>query len=156
MHNILRLCKKQENIHILCRGVFMLNDEIFRLIRFEKNNQKLLAQKLAKLGYKMTQSTLSRKLKEMNIKKINGRYTYVEPELKKIKRMELVEPNLFVIRTMPGHAGAIAGQIDKFIDEGNCQEFVGTIAGDDTIFLAVSSYKSDAWIIAKLRQFLTF
>ena len=54
--------------------------------------------------------------------------------------------NLVVVRTAPGHASAVA----RAIDLAGVNEVVGTIAGDDTIFVATNSDEADARSLAEM------
>ena len=111
--------------------------------------QQQLLQALAERGVKTTQATLSRDIKDMRLVKElgpNGTYRYVAPHndtdnteerLKKIFRESIVSydvaQNLFIIRTLPGLANGACSAIDAMHVEG----LVGTLAGDDTAFLAM-------------------
>lgn len=98
-------------------------------------------------GFDMTQATLSRDLKEMQIAKVphpaKG-YVYVFPEGEtKIREQNQINfladgfrdlrfsGNLAVLRTQPGYASSFAAVIDK----ANSWEILGTVAGDDTILI---------------------
>lgn len=124
--------------------------EILKIIAerdIETQNQLLEA--LAERGLKSTQATLSRDIKDMRLVKElgpNGTYRYVasrsesdnyEERLKKIFRESIVSydvaQNLFIIRTLPGLANGACSAIDAMHVEG----LVGTLAGDDTAFLAM-------------------
>ena len=111
----------------------------------EIGSQEELLQELAKEGFRLTQATLSRDLKQLKVAKaasMNGNYVYVLPNNTMYKRMteqhsagELLmhngfisiefSANLAVIKTRPGYASSLAYDI------------LGTIAGDDTIMLVV-------------------
>lgn len=112
--------------------------------------QHQLMQALAERGIKSTQATLSRDIKDMRlIKELgpNGNYRYVQaakPEqddsserLRKILKESLVSfdlaQNLLVIKTLPGLAPAACSAIDGM----HIENLVGTLAGDDTAFLAM-------------------
>lgn len=118
----------------------MLNDDIIKIIEHGIDEQQVLLEKLIGLGYKLTQSSISRKLKQMGIVKLGGKYQLPRHEANEIKSLKFIEPNLLVIRTSPGHASAIAAIIDeKLVGNPQYPEFVGTIAGDDTIFVATKN-----------------
>ena len=124
-------------------------NKILELIREEEiDTQERLVDRLNECGFKATQATVSRDIKELGLVKAarkGGRSFYVQaPEttpddqkyssiLKQtvtdIKRAE----NIIVIRTLSGCAGAAAEVIDRISPE--C--VVGTLAGDNTIFVAV-------------------
>lgn len=94
----------------------------------------LLAQ-LAAGGRELTQSTLSRRLKRLGVQKIQGHYRRVEGVPQAIPEVTLSEapPNLLVLRTAPGFAQALGLSLDADAFPGQ----MGTLAGDDTVFVAV-------------------
>ena len=117
--------------------------------------QHQLMEALAERGIKSTQATLSRDIKDMRlIKELgpNGNYRYVQaarPEqddssqrLRKILKESLVSfdiaQNLLVIKTLPGLAPAACSAIDGM----HIENLVGTLAGDDTAFLAMRDNES--------------
>ncbi|WP_276815672.1 arginine repressor [Segatella maculosa] len=119
----------------------------------ELGNQEEVLKALRKEGFKLTQATLSRDLKQLKVAKaasMNGKYVYVLPNETMYKRIHkplspgemMHNPgfisinfsgNMGVIKTRPGYASSIAYDID------NCDipEILGTIAGDDTIFIVI-------------------
>lgn len=108
---------------------------------------------LKKEGFNLTQATLSRDLKQLKVAKastLNGDYIYVLPNETMYKRVPKVSTvremmqvpgflsinfsgNMGVIKTRPGHASAIAWSIDR----GDLPPILGTIAGDDNIFIVI-------------------
>ena len=117
--------------------------------------QNQLMQELAARGVKSTQATLSRDIKDMRLVKAlgpSGNYRYVvaaktettdlDMRLKKILRESLVSydvaQNLLVIRTLPGLASAACSAFDSM----EIENLVGTLAGDDTAFLAMRDKES--------------
>lgn len=117
--------------------------------------QNQLMQELAARGVKSTQATLSRDIKDMRLVKElgpSGNYRYVvaakaettdlDMRLKKILRESLVSydvaQNLLVIRTLPGLASAACSAFDGM----EIENLVGTLAGDDTAFLAMRDKES--------------
>ena len=117
----------------------------------ELGSQEEVLQALAKEGFQLTQATLSRDLKQLKVAKaasMNGKYVYVLPNETMYKRVSsprsaremLLSPgfvsinfseNMVVIKTRPGYASSIAYNIDN----SDIPQILGTIAGDDTIFL---------------------
>lgn len=112
--------------------------------------QHQLLKALEERGVKSTQATLSRDIKEMRLVKElgpNGNYRYVatakiemddfDQRLKKIFRESVISydiaQNLLIIKTLPGLAPAACSAIDGMEIDG----LVGTLAGDDTAFLAL-------------------
>ena len=134
----------------------MLNDDIIHLIEEGINDQHELLRQLKILGHELTQSSISRKLKQLGITKLHGRYQRMELIRSKEKEISFVfvPPNLLVIRTFPGHAGVIASEIDQqLVDNTRYPEFVGSIAGDDTIFVAINIADKDSdFIIEKIKE----
>ena len=114
----------------------------------ETQNQLMAA--LAERGVKSTQATLSRDIRDMRLVKElapKGNYRYVaavkqdtpdlDQRLKKIFKESVVSydlaQNILVIKTLPGLANGACSALDGMDIEG----LVGTIAGDDTAFLAL-------------------
>ncbi|NLV86193.1 MAG: arginine repressor [Clostridiales bacterium] len=112
--------------------------------------QNQLIELLAEHGVKSTQATLSRDIKELRLVKelsTTGKYRYVaagrdeftdfDLRLKKIFRESVTSyacaQNIIVIKTMPGLASAACAALDGMEIDG----LVGTLAGDDTAFLAM-------------------
>ncbi|AKU25708.1 Arginine repressor [Geobacillus stearothermophilus] len=124
--------------HIKIREIIMNNDI---------ETQDELVDRLREAGFNVTQATVSRDIKEMQLVKVpmaNGRYKYSLPSdqrfnpLQKLKRA-LVDVfikldgtgNLLVLRTLPGNAHAIGVLLDNL----DWDEIVGTICGDDTCLI---------------------
>ena len=118
--------------------------------------QNQLLQALAARGVKSTQATLSRDIKDMRLVKElgpSGNYRYTaaaakpvdddfEQRLRKIFKESVVSydvaQNLFIIKTLPGLAPAACSAMDSMDVKG----LVGTLAGDDTAFLAMRDSES--------------
>ena len=116
-------------------------------------SQDELLAALQKEGFKLTQATLSRDLKQLKVAKaasMSGNYVYVLPNETMYKRVStpnsiremLKVPgfisinfsgNMGVIKTRPGYASSIAWNIDN----SDIPEIIGTIAGDDTMFVVI-------------------
>ena len=97
----------------------------------ELNDQHALLARLHAAGFSMTQSTLSRKLKLLGFEKRGGVYQLPEPSAR-VLVVRSVPPNLLVLKTEPGYAQALAAQLDRTPLPGQA----GTVAGDDTVFVA--------------------
>ncbi len=130
----------------------------------ELSNQEEVLKALEKEGFKLTQATLSRDMKQLKIAKaasMNGKYLYVLPNETMYRRVstpksarEMLQTpgfisihfsgNMGVIKTRPGYASSIAYNIDS----GVIPEILGTIAGDDTIFIVLEE-KVDCEHVAK-------
>lgn len=120
----------------------------------EISSQEALLIELDKAGFKLTQATLSRDLKQLKVVKAttaSGDYAYMLPGNQTYRRVSdshltMTESNragllsvkfsgnILVMHTLPGHASHIAYDIDN----AKIDEFIGTIAGDDTIFLVMA------------------
>ena len=126
--------------------------------RIRKNNietQEELADALNQAGYNVTQATVSRDIRELNLTKtsVDGKHQkYVIYQSADINLADKyvnvmrdgfismsVAQNLLVIKTVPGMASAVCAALDAM----DLEEVVGSIAGDDTIMVATSS-KEDA------------
>ena len=100
--------------------------------------QAELAELLQSKGYEATQSSVSRDLPALNIVKVDGIYRVPkiaagESALVEALDIEVCGANLLVLRTGPGTANLVAYTIDRVRPTG----VLGTIAGDDTVFVAV-------------------
>ena len=124
-------------------------------------------QALEKEGFKLTQATLSRDLKQLKVAKaagMNGKYVYVLPNDTMYKRFtrprtaaEMLQTsgflsisfsgNLGVIKTRPGYASSIAYNIDN----SDSPDILGTIAGDDTIFIVIKEGVSPENVVTELK-----
>jgi transcriptional regulator of arginine metabolism len=126
------------------------------------SNQEELAGRLASLGFSVTQATISRDLEQIGALKVrrNGLASYALPEtvrngagprLAAVFRdwVRSVEPagNLVVIRTPPGSAHLVGVALDN----SGLSEIVGTICGDDTIFVACRAAAEAEALSVKLR-----
>ena len=131
----------------------------------ETQNQMMDA--LRERGIKSTQATLSRDIKELRlIKELspNGGYRYVaaardelsdhEVRLRKIFRECIVSyacaQNLVVLHTLPGLAHAAGSALDGM----DIPELVGTVAGDDTAFLAMKNNEAAAAFCLEIEAML--
>ena len=117
-----------------------LDETILHLLdKHVLSDQDALRAMLSKQGHDLTQPTLSRHLKKLNIQKVEGRYRRVEVAHAALPSFSITEapPNLVVIRTEPGFANALAIKLDHMEIPG----LAGTIAGDDTIFIAVQGQR---------------
>ena len=114
-----------------------LDQAILRLIDERAvTDQAQFLSVLRERGFYLTQPTLSRHLKKLAVMKREGRYQRVDPSASEIPpyTLNLAPPNLMVLRTRPGHAQLIGYRLDAAHING----LVGTVAGDDTVFLATT------------------
>jgi transcriptional regulator of arginine metabolism len=115
-------------------------------------DQGELLVRLAEKGHDLTQSTLSRRLKRLAVHKSQGRYRRVDPSAQGLPGASITEvpPNLLVLRTAPGFAQVLGLSLDVDPVPGQ----MGTLAGDDTVFVAVlpermAEVKAHlAWVLA--------
>ena len=132
----------------------------------ELGRQEEVLQALEKEGFKLTQATLSRDLKQLKVAKaasMNGKYVYVLPNDTMYKRItkprsatEMLKSsgfisinfsgNMGVIKTRPGYASSIAYNIDN----NETPNISGTIAGDDTIFIVLKENASRDQVLDEL------
>ena len=127
--------------------------------------QQELTDALCRIGYDVTQATVSRDIKELRIvKRLNesGRYVYAQSGInsdsdmnerftiifeKSVVSIEYAVNNI-VVKTLSGMAQAAAAALDAM----DLPEVVGTIAGDDTIIMVVRSEESARRLVYKLRS----
>ena len=115
-------------------------------------SQSELASRLGEQGFKVTQASVSRDLTELGIVKIGGRYALPElpaPDASPfgIRTIDTSGDSLVVIKCASGLASAVAVRLDGE----ELRDVVGTIAGDDTIFVAVRDSHSQRAAVKKLR-----
>lgn len=119
----------------------------------ELSSQEEVLRALKTEGFQLTQATLSRDLKQLKVAKaasMNGKYVYILPNETMYKRVTTprkapemlqrsgyisvkISGQLAIVKTRPGYASAIAYDIDA----SDSDLILGTIAGDDTIFVAI-------------------
>jgi transcriptional regulator of arginine metabolism len=129
-------------------------------------SQEELLTALQREGFKLTQATLSRDLKQLKVAKaasMSGNYVYVLPNETMYKRVSTPQQikemmqvpgfvsinfsgNMGVIKTRPGYASSIAWNIDN----SDIPPILGTIAGDDTIFIVIKQGYSEREVIDAL------
>ncbi|MCL2547619.1 MAG: arginine repressor [Symbiobacteriaceae bacterium] len=130
--------------------------------------QSQLQQKLMEQGVQVTQATLSRDIKMMGIQKRFdefGEHRYFlseEPvasslsssKLSRLLRDSLVNlqaaQNLVVLKTIPGHAHAVASQFDAL----EWKDLVGSIAGDDTLLLITKTAEDAMDILGRVESIM--
>ncbi len=118
------------------------HDVIRDIIRDHKvKTQRDLADQLQAAGYDCTQATISRDIMDMGLVK-SREGCYVLPEEMRLQRMvsELVEEvhaacNMVVVKTFSGGAAGVSAALDR----ANLKGALGTVAGDNTIFLAAET-----------------
>jgi transcriptional regulator of arginine metabolism len=124
---------------------------ILNLIRAKNiSTQEELTTLLSEDGFSVTQSSVSRDLEQLGIIKINGFYALpqISEGIQKfgLLSLETTGETLIVAKCDSGLASAVAVKIDS----AKIAEIVGTIAGDDTIFIAVKDVKAQKATIKKI------
>ncbi|MCH5269301.1 MAG: arginine repressor [Lachnospiraceae bacterium] len=133
---------------------------------YDVETQEELAEYLKQAGYQVTQATVSRDIRELKLSKLpagNGRQKYVfvkqeeaQPLDKYIRVLREgfvsvdMAQNILVIKTVSGMAMAVAAAIDTM----KLKEIVGSIAGDDTIMMAVRTVEETKVLMEKIRSML--
>lgn len=129
--------------------------------------QEQLLTALKEYGFQCTQATISRDIKELQlIKELSsgGNYRYVvsdrkgrgehDERLQTIFRQGVISvavaQNLIVVKTMPGLAGAAGSALDHM----NIEHMVGTLAGDDTALLIMTSNQTAEEFCSEIRDML--
>ena len=140
-------------------------NEIVRLITSgDIETQEELASALRSLGYKVTQATVSRDIRELRLIKVpakGGGFKYAKPERHEIAVSERLariladslvnvdsSGNMIVVKTLSGSANVAAEALDNL----GWSEILGTIAGDNTIFIVLRNESDTAEITAKIRR----
>lgn len=123
---------------------------ILKLIGSEPiSRQDILASKLSKAGYSVTQASVSRDLEELGIRKVDGLYARVRSGASvglELRSAQKAGDVLVVLKCDPGMASAMTVRIDA----ADFPEVIGTIAGDDTIFIAVTDAAAQDAAIEKI------
>jgi len=114
--------------------------------------QDELAAFLSQKGFSVTQASVSRDLVELGVNKSSGLYGLPEKHtgdsLSGLIAVESAGENLLIAKCGAGQASAAAVRIDA----ARLPEIVGTIAGDDTIFIAVQSGKTSVGQRSTMRK----
>ena len=132
--------------------------------KYHIETQEELADRLNQEGYKVTQATVSRDIRDLKLTKVqseNGRQKYAVLQKSENKLTEKYSrilrdgfvsmdsaQNILVIKTVSGMAMAVAAAIDDM----NWHEVVGCIAGDDTIMCAIRTVEDVEFVMEKFRQ----
>jgi len=120
--------------------------------------QEDLVRLLKKAGFDVTQSSISRDLRDLGVLKANGRYALPPDEVMRangdfgaltqfVRALRRAGPSLTVLRTTIGAAQSVAVAIDR----AEWPEVAGTISGDDTIFIATASARAQDELVGRLR-----
>jgi len=139
-----QFARRSAIVRILRGGVVRKQHDLVHLLKRE--------------GYEVTQSSISRDLRDLGVLKASGRYVMPPDEITRangdfdtlaqfVRQIRPAGPCLIVVRTTIGAAQSVAVAIDK----AEWPEAVGTISGDDTIFIATDDQRSQARLIERLR-----
>jgi transcriptional regulator of arginine metabolism len=124
--------------------------KILSLIRAKPvAKQEELRALLERAGVPATQSSVSRDLEELGVVKHHGHYTLPHADgaaARGLVSLDQAGECLVIARTEPGRASAVAVDIDAAA----LPEIVGTIAGEDTIFIAVREQKAQRPTIKRI------
>ena len=135
-------------------------EAIMRILRGGAvRNQQDLVRLLKKEGHGVTQSSVSRDLRDLGVLKAAGGYVLPSEESTRangdfralvqfVRGVKPAGPCLTVLRTTIGAAQSVAVAIDK----AEWPEVVGTISGDDTIFIATNGASAQATLNERLRS----
>jgi transcriptional regulator of arginine metabolism len=121
--------------------------------------QEELADALAALGWEVTQSSVSRDIAALRLVKVDGAYrkpllraSRADPDERRVAEGVLTTDTagdvLVVLHTPPGEANHVAVALDRLA----WPDIIGTIAGDDTIFLAVKDSRSQRRVLREVRK----
>ncbi|MBN1782807.1 arginine repressor [bacterium] len=148
--------KKNRQFHIL---------KLIESVNVE--SQQSLLDELNKKGIEISQSTLSKDLKELGIIKVRGkegRFRFVQTKEREIYHVGIMLKrelfdfltdsqhvnNLVILKTISGNASGLA----KCLDEIGWAEVMGTVAGDDTVLVITASEKDAKLVLNKLKDIL--
>ena len=127
------------------------------------STQEELASALNQAGYNVTQATVSRDIRELNLTKTTAdgipRYVVFQGDDSNLSKKYIrvlkdgfvnmnMAQNILVIKTVPGMAMAVCAALDAM----HLYEIVGTIAGDDTIMCACKTSEQAVSVVNKLNE----
>ncbi|HEY3730400.1 MAG TPA: hypothetical protein VGL28_03970 [Steroidobacteraceae bacterium] len=121
------------------------------------HRQSDLAQLLRRDGFEVTQSSVSRDLRELGVLKASGRYLVPPDEISRangdfgalsqfVRAVKPAGSSLTIVKTSIGAAGSVAVAVDK----AEWPEVVGTVSGDDTIFIATTDARGQRRLLERL------
>lgn len=133
--------------------------KLLRENRIERQSE--LVGLLRAAGFAATQSSVSRDLRDMGAVKLKRGYSLPEGEADRngdslaklaefVREIRPAGPNLLVVTTAVGAAQRVAVTLDRI----NWPEVVGTLSGDDTIFIATASAAQQRRLRSRLKQSL--
>ena len=142
--------------------------KIIELIsQYDIETQEELAEYLNNAGFKVTQATVSRDIRDLKLTKLSvngGRQKYIVHRQEEVGRCEKyirvlcdgfvsmdMAQNILVIKTVAGMAMAVAAAVDAM----KWNEVVGCIAGDDTIMCAIRTVEDTAVVMENIRKLVS-
>lgn len=135
-----------------------------RILEIVKNNpvgsQEGLVSLLHKAGIRVTQSTLSRDIRELGLIKARGRYQAAQSaalpageslrrSLRQLVHDSDVSGNILMVRTGPGNANSLG----VVLDAAQWPEVLGTVAGDDTVFVLLRSTREGKKVLRRIQEY---
>lgn len=140
-----QLERRQAVVRILREGVVHRQQDLVRLLRAE--------------GHDVTQSSVSRDLRDLGVLKASGRYVLPPDEVSRtqgdfamlgqfVRGLKRAGSSLTVVRTTIGAAQSVAVAIDR----AEWPEVAGTLSGDDTIFIATANGRAQDDLVARLQS----
>ncbi|HEX7336506.1 MAG TPA: hypothetical protein VF252_04785 [Gemmatimonadales bacterium] len=126
------------------------------------HTQEELADALTAQGWEVTQSSVSRDIAALRLVKVDGAYRRPPPRAVRrdpdeqrvgegVLTMETAGDALVVLHTPPGEANHVAVALDRLA----WPDVIGSIAGDDTIFLAVKDAQAQKRVLRQVRSLST-
>jgi len=142
--DVQQLERRQAIVRILRDGHVRRQEDLARLLKTE--------------GFEVTQSSVSRDLRDLGVLKASGRYVLPPDEVSRangdfgmltqfVRGLRRAGPSLTVVRTTIGAAQSVAVAIDR----AEWPEDAGTISGDDTIFIATAHAGAQDALVARLQ-----
>ena len=132
----------------------------------EIGTQEELVDILRTEGYSVTQATVSRDINELHLGKLPGGNGKRKIAIQPVGDVHLTNKyirvlrdgflsmdraqNILVVKTVPGMAMAVAASLDAL----RMKEVVGSIAGDDTIMMAIRTSEETDRVMDKIREYL--
>ncbi len=135
---------------------------IVRLLRSSPvRRQQELVRLLKREGHAVTQSSVSRDLRELGVLKHSEGYVLPDDAeisartqdnfttvAQFVREVRTAGPSITVVKTTIGSAGSVAAAIDK----AGWSEVAGTVSGDDTIFIATADARAQAAVLGRLSE----
>ena len=150
------------NVHIVLTDTHQIDRRttIVRILRDAIiRKQEDLVRLLKKEGHEVTQSSVSRDLRDLGVLKASGRYVLPPDEVTRangdfgtlaqfVRGLRRAGPSITVVKTTIGAAQSVAVAIDK----AEWPEVAGTISGDDTIFIATANSRAQDELLGRLQS----